>query len=1032
MVQPDLHAGAPMTHASRPSFRRAWLLPQAPRLTAAPALAGALALLGGCHGSGGGRGAEALRLAQLGVEVVPAASRAYVHTDKHDAYYYGEAAGPHQSSWQGFNVRGFTFVDDWHWTTPAGPLGSTSFSGAAVFPDHAERRYLGGLTERITLLDGKRALLLEPTGAGPLTLRPLLADSTKAASYEVQALGGALAIARANHLVQAGPDDHPVWLVVKSAGASAAVDGQLVDAGGLKPRMFGPGTLALPAAAPVVLAVGGTLDEAIAAADAVLAAAPQLRAARADRLQGLLDATWVRTEDADFDKAYAWIRLSMDALVMEQQGKGIFAGIPWFNNYWGRDTFISLGGSHLATGRWEEAKEILTAFSAHQDSDSASPTSGRIPNQVSLGGVSYNTADGTPWFVIQARQYLLRSGDAAAATELWPVIERATEGALRHVDALGFLRHGDQETWMDATGPDGPYTPRGDRAVEIQGLFHQQLQAAAAVADQVGQAAAATRYRAADERLSSSFLASYQDAAREELFDKRDASGAPGTQVRPNQFLALRSMADQLPADLVQLMTRSAAGRLAYPHGVASLSPFAAEFHPYHVLPGYYPKDEAYHNGVVWSWLSGPLVSLMASQGAAAKAFQQLEALDDLALRRATIGTLPELLDALPRLVAGSNPPIISRDPPLPAGTPFQAWSHGEYLRNVWEDFLGVRYLSPDHVVLTPGLPPGWGATRARFRVGAGFVRARLTPSAGALDVELTGEAGLPATTVVTVTALGGSQDVTLAAGASRTLRLSGTPPRSGWEGFDWLELALPAGLKALEFPGFIVLDHATIKQGPGGDARTRLTVADPAGDDTGPAGERYTYPTDPHFLPGILDLTGFELREDSGAFYFTLTFASLVQPGWNPGDGFQLTYAAVLLDTHAAVQATEVAHKAGYRLPSGTGFEYAVYVGAGFEVQDAAGHVTALYVPQPADVVDPLGSPDTRAITFRVPKTVIPALPSGTGVTILAGSQDDYGNGSMGDFRAVAGTAGQWVGGGKTVADGPNVYDVGSGTLGP
>jgi carbohydrate-binding DOMON domain-containing protein len=118
--------------------------------------------------------------------------------------------------------------------------------------------------------------------------------------------------------------------------------------------------------------------------------------------------------------------------------------------------------------------------------------------------------------------------------------------------------------------------------------------------------------------------------------------------------------------------------------------------------------------------------------------------------------------------------------------------------------------------------------------------------------------------------------------------------------------------------------------------------------------------------------------------------------------------------------------------MPAGSGYQYAIYVGAGFEVQDKSPHVIAVYAPQPADVVDPLGSVDTKAITFRVPKTIIPSLPAGTVVTVLSGAQEDYGNGSMGDFRAVGAVAAQWSGGGKTVSGDANVYDFDSGTLGP
>jgi hypothetical protein len=428
----------------------------------------------------------------------------------------------------------------------------------------------------------------------------------------------------------------------------------------------------------------------------------------------------------------------------------------------------------------------------------------------------------------------------------------------------------------------------------------------------------------------------------------------------------------------------------------------------------------------------------MVAQGAGDKAAEQLQSLGALAIDRATVGTLPELIDALPRLVPEAMPPQLSQTAPQPAGTPFQAWSHGEYLRNVYEDFLGIRYPSPSHVELTPHLPSSWGTTSARFRLGSGTVLAHFVPStgqgdAGVLDLELTAEGEVPSGATVTVNALGQSSELQLTHDAVAHAHLEG--PRTdapGWAGFAWRLVELRDGLAVLKTPGLVVLDRSTIKKSAGAEVRVRLSLADPAGDDTGPAGEHYTYPTDTHFLPGIFDLRAFELREDADAFYFSLTYENLAQPGWNPADGFQLTYAAVLLDTGAPNRRTKVAHKAGYELPADAGYEYAVYVGAGFEVQDSTGTPKALYTPQAADVIDPLGSADSKTISFRVPKTVIPAIPAGTIITLLGGSQDDYGNGSMGDFRTVDLVAGQWGGGGKTVNTDPNVYDFAAGVAGP
>ena len=85
--------------------------------------------------------------------------------------------------------------------------------------------------------------------------------------------------------------------------------------------------------------------------------------------------------------------------------KSVIAGYFWFEA-WGRDTFISLPGLMLATGRFEDARKILLDFMCHCKQ-------GLIPNCVEdkCGEPSYNTVDATLWYVNAVLQYLKYTGD---------------------------------------------------------------------------------------------------------------------------------------------------------------------------------------------------------------------------------------------------------------------------------------------------------------------------------------------------------------------------------------------------------------------------------------------------------------------------------------------------------------------------------------------------------------------------------------------------------------------------------------------
>ncbi|MCH7700303.1 MAG: glycogen debranching enzyme N-terminal domain-containing protein, partial [Planctomycetes bacterium] len=53
-------------------------------------------------------------------------------------------------------------------------------------------------------------------------------------------------------------------------------------------------------------------------------------------------------------------------IVWRAGGKSIVAGYPWFTD-WGRDTFIALRGLCLATGRLQDARDILVAWAGTVD-----------------------------------------------------------------------------------------------------------------------------------------------------------------------------------------------------------------------------------------------------------------------------------------------------------------------------------------------------------------------------------------------------------------------------------------------------------------------------------------------------------------------------------------------------------------------------------------------------------------------------------------------------------------------------------------
>ncbi len=515
------------------------------------------------------------------------------------------------------------------------------------------------------------------------------------------------------------------------------------------------------------------------------------------------------------------------------------------------------------------------------------------------------------------------------------------------------------------------------------------------------------------------------------IADHLNADGTPDHQERPN-ILFTRSL---VPDSVFEAGVRSVVTRLTYPYGVASLAQTDQNFHPYHEYPPYYPKDAAYHNGTVWTWLQGPLISEVCRLGRAEIAWRLTQDAVHQILDRGAAGSQSELLDAVAR--PGEKEPRLS-------GTFSQAWNLAEFGRNFFEDYLGVHVsLLSNTLQLRPHLPPSLTEVRTtialeetplelairrsgdttRITLDARKCPTRFTATVGIDDVDqtFTLEGGK-----VTVCEFAGGKAMVRCDGASIPAASHRTEPPRRLDGE--LSFAVPAiapGLRALKGPPYPLIDHATIKR-TNRRARNLVDASDPTGDDTGVEcltgrALNYSYPLSHHFVRGSFDLVRFTARVDASHLYCTLRFARLSDPGWHPEYGFQLTFCAIAVDT-APGGSVEIGHHSGCRLDAAAGFERLILVGGGVQVEDAAGKILGAYLPIPEDLADPLGDARTGTITFALPLKLLGRIDARTRFTVLAGAQDDHGGAGIGEFRTVAEKAGEWNGGGQQ--GGSNVYD--------
>lgn len=627
---------------------------------------------------------------EIGISVPKSENRPFSYTNKKSAYWIGftqEASHPEWSWFEGFTVATKKVFSGYEWYIGEERLDLTKAS-SMVYPHKMKRSYEEGISEELILFDELDALRIK------LDEPKMLNMQLKRAPTLLKEINGVL-------LFQA-EDSTAGFFGISSLNGKAGLS-------------YKKGTVEPDAPINGLLFYHDSIKEKVFdGLERLLETHSNLESARSERMNTFLDEYLMIESDQDsLELALQWIGLTLDQLLTEQQGKGIYAGLPWFNDYWGRDLFISMPGATLVTGQFEDAKDILLSFSKLQDTNPESETYGRVPNRARPDDLIYNTTDGTPRFVLQAMEYVRYTGDTTIIESLYPAIKRSIEGNLaRFIDNQGFLIHADADTWMDAKWEGKtPWSPRGNRANDIQALWMDQLNAGAWFAEAMGEQAQAEQWRSLASRVSNRFEDAYVIKGGGYLADHLNEDGSQDRQFRPNQLFALHHLSDKA---LIARITRMSWSRLTYPWGVSSLDAGDSNFHPYHLAAEFYHKDAAYHNGAIWLWLNGIMMQRMIEFGQQDTAFELFKMMNRLALEDQGVGSMAENADAIPREGAERG---------KTTGTFNQAWSSAEHLRVWYQHFLGFQ---PDmlhsKIQFEPHIPSEIRQLQTYFHHGKGKI----------------------------------------------------------------------------------------------------------------------------------------------------------------------------------------------------------------------------------------------------------------------------------------------------------------------
>lgn len=387
------------------------------------------------------------------------------------------------------------------------------------------------------------------------------------------------------------------------------------------------------------------------------------------------------------DELAETLTIAADHFLAYRQSTGlmtVLAGLPWFTD-WGRDTMIALTGLTLSTGRYQDARDILTTFARYVHH-------GMVPNMFPDEGTAplYNTADASMWYFYAVGKYLDYTGtpeDYAFVQEtIYPKLkeiiaayEHGTDFSI-YMEEDGLIHAGsglDQVTWMDVRVGDWVATPRHGKPVEINALWYHALCLMEEWATLFGEDG--SHYAALAAHAKESFAKEFWNEKDGCLYDVVDGLEGDAS-LRPNQIYAVSLPHRMLDADKEKKIVDKVYEKLYAKTGLRSLSPDDKEYHP--TYEGCLDKrDHAYHQGTSWGFLLGGfLTAYVHVYGTSKEVITRVDAMLDATREQfyhGCIGSIAEIFDG--------DEPHTSR------GCYAQAWSVGEILRAYTEDILPYK-----------------------------------------------------------------------------------------------------------------------------------------------------------------------------------------------------------------------------------------------------------------------------------------------------------------------------------------------------
>ncbi len=304
-------------------------------------------------------------------------------------------------------------------------------------------------------------------------------------------------------------------------------------------------------------------------------------------------------------------RNSRSFIVTAKDGlKRVIAGYPRFED-WGRDTFIALPGLTLSTGRIEEAKELLLAYTRYV-------SQGMIPNYFPDHSETpdYHSVDASLWFVNAVYEYYqLTEDDLTVSKKLYPAMKKIIkfyiEGARDDIkmDQDFLLKAGNKHTrltWMDAAVGNEPVTSRYGKTVEVNALWYNALKIMEFFSNLLKDEKESGVYRDFAFNTKENFNERFWNRKETCLYDVVGEKENDDT-IRPNQVFSISLPFPVLSTSRWKPVMKKIDEHLLTPYGLRSLSPEDPRYKGVYI-GDVFERDRIYHQGCVFPWLMGAYI----------------------------------------------------------------------------------------------------------------------------------------------------------------------------------------------------------------------------------------------------------------------------------------------------------------------------------------------------------------------------------------------------------------------------------------